>query len=86
MKILHLVLTHHWYDLTVSGEKIFEYREKTPYWKKRIWDKRGELTHVRFSKGYSSETTLRRIVDIDIMSCPYEGWEGRYYTIQSEPV
>lgn len=34
--VLHLVLKKKWYDLIESGEKKEEYRDETPYWKKRI--------------------------------------------------
>ena len=84
MKILHLVLTHHWYNEVTSGHKYIEYRQQSPHWKKLIWDKKEELTHVRFAKGYSKEQILRKIKKIDIGTCPYEGWDEDYYRIEFE--
>jgi len=36
MRVLDLVLTHKWYDMTESGEKPEEYRNLCPYWCKRL--------------------------------------------------
>lgn len=36
MKTLKLVLKKKWFDMIASGEKTEEYRETTPYWKKRL--------------------------------------------------
>lgn len=33
---LHLPLKGEYFDAIVSGEKPFEYREDTPYWRKRL--------------------------------------------------
>lgn len=87
MKRLHLVLNFAWYDETVSGRKRVEYREKTDKagnptkWKRQIWDQREKLTHVRFQRGYSTETETYRITKIDEGTCPLLGWDGRYYRI-----
>lgn len=40
MKILDLVLKGNWYDMIDSGVKKEEYREKKPYWTKRLkWER-----------------------------------------------
>jgi hypothetical protein len=54
--ILHLVLKGKWYDMIKSGEKLEEYREITPYWKKRIIDK--YPLYVKFHRGYSNKQTM----------------------------
>lgn len=36
VKILHLVLKKKWYEMQESGEKTEEYRELSPYWRKRL--------------------------------------------------
>lgn len=79
---LHLVLRHHWFDLTASGEKLVEYRKITPRWTKLIWDRRDQLTHVRFARGYTRTTLGCKIVKIDIGPCPFPDWPGNYYRIQ----
>lgn len=83
---LHLVLTRHWFDLIASGEKTVEYRAMTPYWRKRIWDKRESLIgeSVTFARGYTKQTITRRIVAIDTGPCPYDGWGGEYYRVSFE--
>lgn len=53
--ILPLVLKGKWYDMIASGEKLEEYREAKPYWRKRIlrwlYDQR-TIHVVGFSRGY----------------------------------
>ncbi len=82
---LHLVLTHHWYDQTESGAKLTEYRAITPRWKRMIWDRRNEITHVRFSRGYTSRTLTRAVEMVSIGDCPIPGWEGQYFRIHFLP-
>jgi predicted transposase YbfD/YdcC len=79
--VLHLVLTQHWYDEHASGRKDVEYRAMSPHWKRLIWDRKHKLTHVRYSRGYSSTTMIRKIAEIDQGPCDIEGWGGMYYKI-----
>lgn len=46
VKILHLSLKKKWYDLINSGEKKEEYREMTPYWRKRITNIESHLFEI----------------------------------------
>ncbi len=80
---LRLVLTGHWFDQIESGEKTVEYREMKPHWQERIWDKRHSLIGecVIFSRGYTKQTTERRIHLIDVGPCPYDGWDDIYYRV-----
>jgi len=79
--VLHLVLKHYWFHATVYGDKRIEYREMTDHWKKRIWDRKEEITTVRFSRGYTSEVVEYAVDLIDVGPCPIEGWDGYYYRI-----
>lgn len=79
--VLHLVVSFKWYDAHASGAKDIEYRAMSPHWHKLIWDRKRKLTHVRYSRGYSSTTMTRKITGITIGHCPYKGWEGMYYRI-----
>lgn len=81
-KLLHLVLTYYWYDETVNGRKRTEYRAMTEKWKKQIWDKRDEYTHIRFARGYTSEMRVFSFEGVDIGDCPIEGWDEEYYRIK----
>lgn len=79
--VLHLVLTNYWFNATVYTDKRIEYREMTPHWKRRIWDKRHKITTVRFSRGYTKEVVEYAVDRIDVGPCPIEGWDGEYYRI-----
>jgi len=59
MTVLDLVLKHQWYDMIDSGEKREEYRDITPYWRKRIQSGK-RYTHVRFHRGYTAKTMVFR--------------------------
>jgi hypothetical protein len=84
---LKLFLTHHWFDETRAGRKRVEYRSMTEEngkpsrWYGQLWVKRHQITHVRFSRGYTPTTLLFKVVKIDIGPCPIPGWEGDYYRI-----
>ena len=79
--VLHLPLTFHWYDETARGAKCIEYRVMKPRWEKQIWDRRDEITHVRFSRGYTSRTIEYPVERIDKGSCPIPGWTDQYFRI-----
>lgn len=79
---LFLVLTYEWFDLMLAGKKDIEYREATAFWRRRIWERREELTHVTFARGYTQTRITRTILSIDIGTCPIEGWSGRHYRIR----
>jgi hypothetical protein len=78
---LYLVLTHQWFDVTESRSKRIEYRAMTDRWRRLIWDRREQITHVRFSRGYTSRTLTFAVEKIDVGTCPIEGWGGDYYRI-----
>ena len=64
MKILHLTLKKHWFDMIASGEKKEEYREIKPYWDKRLQGR--EYGAVMFKNGYGNvPSVLVELVSID---------------------
>jgi hypothetical protein len=71
--------------MVTGGVKRIEYRKCIPHWRQRIWNRREEIEFVRFSRGYTSETTTHTVIKIDIGPCPYEGWDGDYYRIHFAP-
>ena len=88
-KTLHLVLSFKWFDKTFSGHKWVEYREVKPHWNRLIWNRREELTHVRFARGYSSQALTLPLLHIDVGPCPIQGWDGDFYRLHlgnSEPL
>lgn len=68
-KNLHLTLKYHWYDEIESGKKNIEYRDNTPYWRKRIIENNPNI--VIFHKGYTSRIMKfeisRIIVDVEFI-------------------
>ena len=79
--VIHLVLTHHWFDEMLAGRKDVEYRAMTPHWTRLIWDRRDKITHARFARGYTSNTITRPVWGIDCGRCPYDGWDGVYHRL-----
>lgn len=79
--ILHLVLTHDWFDMIARGEKRVEYRTRSDHWDRLIGDRKSEITHVRFRRGYSQKTLKFRVDEIDEGRCPIPGWDDIYYRI-----
>ena len=63
MRILHLTLKKKWFDLVVSGEKIFEYREYKPHWISRLLSKGGTRNYdeIRFTNGYGLHRPFIRV-------------------------
>ena len=53
MKILHLNLYRKYFDAIVNGTKVFEYRQKTDYWKKRIDGREYDI--IKFRNGYAKD-------------------------------
>lgn len=86
VKIVHLVLTYHWFDEMIADRKTIEYRAMTPHWEKLIWAHRDRITHARFSRGYTATTILRPVLQIDIGPCHYEGWDDDYYRLHLGPI
>ncbi len=71
VKILHLTLKKKWFDLIKSGEKKVEYREKKPYWEKRI---EGKLfDSILFRNGYSKDSPSMLVEFRGYDFCVYEG-------------
>jgi hypothetical protein len=79
--VLHLPLTFEWFDLTERGEKSVEYRVMIPRWEKQIWERRDEITHVRFRRGFTQLTIEYPVEKIDVGPCPIPGWNDQYYRI-----
>ena len=52
MKELRLSLKKKWFEMTKSGEKTEDYREVTPYWAARLFNKKHKHMTVDFWKGY----------------------------------
>jgi len=83
---LRLVLSHHYFDLTLKGKKDVEYREMCPHWRRLIWDRRRSIKTVTFARGYSKTTLTRTVVKIDQGPCPLPFWTDDYYRLHLGPL
>lgn len=52
MNNLNLVVTGHWFEMTKSGVKTEDYREITPYWAARLFNKQDKGMTIHFWKGF----------------------------------
>ena len=73
-KILHLNLYRKYFDAIVNGTKVFEYRQKTDYWKKRIEGR--EYDTIKFRNGYAK--------DAPTMLVEYKGYDVEFNGICEE--
>jgi hypothetical protein len=73
VKILHLPIKRHWFDLILRGIKKEEYRELKNHWLRRLTDGKRFKTFdiVRFSNGYGAGVPTVDVEFIDIhFGCP----------------
>lgn len=82
--ILQLVLKGQWFKMILSGEKKEEYREITPYWDKRLDNKKYD--YVRFRWGYETKSPTILIECKGIqkggIGVPEWGWDNECYIIK----
>ena len=72
-KVLHLNLYRKYFDAIVNGTKVFEYRQKTDYWKKRIENR--EYDVIKFRNGYAKNAPT--------MLVEYKGYNvGKEYELK----
>lgn len=73
---LHLVQKAKWYDMVESGEKQEEYRDNTPFWRKRIGIVMPDS--VVFHRAYTATTMEFKVKDIVLGIGRKEwGFEGK---------
>lgn len=63
MKNLYLVLKNPWFDMIKSGEKKEEYRELSEFYKRRFYDKSGNLKKfdtLEFVLGYPRKDDMSK--------------------------
>lgn len=76
---LKIVIKGEWFDMILAKTKIIEYREVTPFWTSRLYDKAGkkrEYELIEFINGYNADA--RRMIT------KYEGFtkKGGLFLIQ----
>jgi hypothetical protein len=79
MKTLVIVIKSEYFDMIARGEKTTEYREVTPFWTSRLYDKEGkkrQYDRIEFINGYNADA--RRMIT------EYNGFtkRGSKYNIQ----
>lgn len=58
METLKIIIKGEYFDMIKSGEKKIEYREVTPFWTSRLFDKEGKkrsYDNVLFINGYNKD-------------------------------
>jgi ASC-1-like (ASCH) protein len=58
METLKIIIKGEYFDMIKSGEKKIEYREVTPFWTSRLYDKEGKkraYDKVLFINGYNKD-------------------------------
>lgn len=68
--VLKLVLTDHWFEEIKSGRKTHEYREHTPFWEKRLFNRQYDL--VLFQKAYRKNPE-RMLFVVKKIKCRMDG-------------
>ena len=79
METLKIVIKKEWFDEIASGKKKIEYRDISPFWTSRLYDKNGKKRAydlIEFINGYN--TDARRMIT------KFEGFQkrGNFYNIQ----
>ena len=63
MDTLKIVIKSEWFDLIGANEKPIEYRDVTPFWTSRLFDKEGKrrkYDRIEFINGYNKDA--RRMI------------------------
>lgn len=76
--ILHLNLHRQYFDQIAEGKKKYEYRKKTPYWKRRLEGRTFE--RVYFRNGYATKAPFMEVQFRGI--CVHGRGRGAVYVIR----
>lgn len=68
MAALQLAVNGEYFDEMATGTKVFEFRERNDYWRKRLENR--EYDRLVITKGYPSRDDLSRRIEV-----PYLGYE-----------
>jgi hypothetical protein len=83
-KVLTLILKGEWFKMIASGEKKEEYRNITPYWDKRLDNKKYDT--VKFRLGYETKSPVVWLECKGIKKGgegnPKWGWDEECYIIK----
>jgi len=77
-KLLHLNLYKKWFIKIMNGKKKEEYRDKTPYWKKRLFDDKGKTKKydfIIFRNGYKKDAPEMKVEFLGVKN------KGKNYAI-----
>lgn len=81
---LVLNMRREWLAKVWNGEKTVEYRERKPYWDRRIggWvGQRGKFVLMVWGYRRDTPAVLLQVDKVDVGTCPYEGRDGEYYRL-----
>lgn len=78
MNILHLNLNREYFAQIAARTKRIEYREQTPYWKRRLEGRKYEV--IQFRNGYATKAPEMQVEFGGVRKV--RKWGGRYYAIR----
>ncbi|MGH7953708.1 MAG: ASCH domain-containing protein [Limisphaerales bacterium] len=78
LKILHLNLHREFFSQIAAGKKRVEYRSQTPYWKKRLKNRKYDA--IQFRNGYATNAPEMLVEFRDLRR--YGKGRHAYYAIQ----
>ena len=78
MNILHLNLHREFFAQIVARTKRIEYREQTPYWKRRLEGRKYEV--IQFRNGYATEAPEMQVEFLGVRR--YGKGRNAYYAIR----
>lgn len=77
-KILHLNLHRGFFAAIAARSKRIEYRERTPYWQKRLEGRQYDV--IQFRNGYATEAPVMQVEFLGVKKI--HKWGAPHYAIQ----
>lgn len=78
LKVLHLNLHRQFFADIAARTKQIEYRERTPYWRKRLEGRRYDI--VQFRNGYATKAPEMQVNFLGVKKV--KKWGAQYYSIK----
>ena len=78
MEILHLNLHRKWFGAIVAKTKRMEYRDRTPYWKTRLENRKYDV--IQFRNGYATNAPEMQVEFLGVRRIKKDG--NKVYAIR----
>ncbi len=76
--VLHLILHREWFSAIAAKTKRIEYRDRTPYWKTRLENRKYDV--IQFRNGYAKDAPEMQVEFCGVRKV--KKWGANYYAIQ----